>query len=133
MKLRPLTVLWQIYRMWAGVRMEDALQWQEQWIHPEAYGFRPHKGAIDAATVLTLLVELAQVLKALLVGAGTDYTKCFDLISQAISMARMEEQGIDEGVPRAFRSMYVQAHVQDQRLPRGPVGSHEWSVAGLPT
>ena len=26
MKLRPLTVLSQIYRIWAGVRMEDALQ-----------------------------------------------------------------------------------------------------------
>ena len=108
MKLRPLTVLSQIYRIWAGVRMEDALQWQEQWIHPEAYGFRPHRGAIDAATVLTLLVELAQALKTPLVGAGTDYTKCFDLIPQAISMAPMEEQGIDEGVLRAFSGMYRQ-------------------------
>ena len=102
MMLRPLTVLLQIYRIWAGVRMEDALHWQEQWIHPEAYGFRPHRGAIDAATVLALVVELAQVLKAPLVGAGTDYTKCFDLIPQAISMTLMEEQGIDEGVLRAL-------------------------------
>ena len=95
-----------MYRL--GVRLEDALHWQEQWIHLEAYGFRPHKGAIDAATVLALVVELAQVLKALLVGAGTDYTKCFDPISQAISMALMEEPGIDKGVLRAFRGMDVQ-------------------------
>ena len=85
MKLQPLTVLSQIYRIWAGLRMEDALQWQEQWIHRESYSFRPHKRAMDAATVLTLLVELAQVLTAPLVGAGTDYTKCFNLIPQAIS------------------------------------------------
>ena len=39
---------------------------------------------MDAATVLTLLVELAQVLDAPLVGVGTAYTKCFDLIPQAI-------------------------------------------------
>ena len=83
------------YRIWAGVRLEDALQWQEQWIHSEAYSFRSHRGAIDAATVLTLLVELAQALKTPLVGSGTDYTKCFDLIPQAILMALMEEQGID--------------------------------------
>ena len=51
--------------------MEDALQWQEQWIHRESYGFRPHKGAMDAATVLTLLVELAQVLNAPLVGMAS--------------------------------------------------------------
>ena len=41
-------------------------------------------------------------------GAGTDYTKCFDLIPQAISMALMEEQGIDEGVLRALSGMYRQ-------------------------
>ena len=108
MKLRPLTMLSQIYRMWAGLRMEDALQWQEQWILRESYGFRPHKGAMDAATVLTLLVELAQVLDAPLVGAGTDYTKCFNLIPQAISMALLELQGMDGGVLRAFRGMYDQ-------------------------
>ena len=108
MKLRPLTVLSQIYRIWAGVRMEDTLQWQEQWIHSEAYGFCPHRGVIDAATVLTLLVELAQALKTQVVGAGTDYTKSPNLIPQAISMALMEEQGIDEGVLRAFSGMYRQ-------------------------
>ena len=27
MKLRPLTVLSQIYQIWAGVRMEDAMKW----------------------------------------------------------------------------------------------------------
>ena len=108
MGLRPMTVLWQVYRIWAGVRMENALQWQEQWIHPEAYGLRPHRGTIDAATVLTLLVELAQALKTPKMGASTDYTKCFDLILQAISMALMEEQGINEGVLQAFSAMYWQ-------------------------
>ena len=94
--------------MWAGVCMEDALRWQERWVHQEAYGFRPHKGALDAATVLTLLVELAQALNTPRVEAGTDYTKCFDLIPQAISMAVLEEHGIDAGVLRAFRGMYSQ-------------------------
>ena len=82
MKLKPLKVLSQVYRTWAGLRMEDALAWQEQWAHEDA--FRPHRGSIDAAAVLTLLVELSQVLKAPPVGAGTDYTKCFDLIPKAI-------------------------------------------------
>ena len=108
MKLRPLAVLSQIYRIWAGVPTEDTLLWQEQWVHQEAYGFRPHKGALNAATVLTLLVELAQALNTPLVGARTDYTKCFDLGLQAISTAVLEEQGMDTGVLRAFRGMYSQ-------------------------
>ena len=88
--------------------MEDVLDWQEQWVHPEAYGFHPHTGAIDAATVLSLLVELAQVMGTPQVGGGTDNTKCFDLIPQAISMAVLEVRGINVGVLRAFRGMYSQ-------------------------
>ena len=68
----------------------------------------PWHSSAAPPNVLTLLVELVQVLKALLVGAGTDCTKCFDLIPQAISMALMEGQGIDEGIMRAFRGMYVE-------------------------
>ena len=68
--------------------------------HRESYGFRPHKGATGAATVLTLLLELAQVLDAPLVGAGTDYTKCIDLMPQAISMALLEIHGTGAGPGR---------------------------------
>ena len=58
--------------------------------------------------MLTLLVELVQVLDAPLVGAGTDYIKCFDLIPEATSMALLDLHGMDEGVLRAFRGMYGQ-------------------------
>ena len=57
---------------------------------------------------LTLLVEPAQALKTPLVGTRADYTKCFDLIPQTISMAPMEEEGIHEAVLRAFSGMYRQ-------------------------
>ena len=107
MKLRPLTVLSQLYRIWAGVRMEDALQWQERWVHQEAYGFSPHKGALDAATVLTLLVEVAQALNTPLAGARTDCTIYFNLILQAIFMVA-RRTGNRCGVLHAFRGMYSQ-------------------------
>ena len=45
--------------------------------------------------MLTLLVELSQVLKAPQVGAGTDYTKCFDLIPKAISVAMLDLMGME--------------------------------------
>ena len=108
MKLRPLTVLSQVYRIWAGLRMEDALAWQEQWAHEESYAFRPREGSMDAAAVLMLLVELSQVLKAPPVGAGTDYTKCFNLIPKAISVAMLNLIGMERGVLNAFHGMYSQ-------------------------
>ena len=49
---RPLTVLSQVYRIWAGLRMEDVLEWQEQWAHEESYAFRPHRGSMDAAVLM---------------------------------------------------------------------------------
>ena len=98
-KLRPLTVVSQIYRIWAGVRMEDAMKWQETWAHEQSYAFQPHRGSRDAAAVLTLLIELSHVMKTLLAGVGTEYTKCFDLIPQAIWIAMLDIQGMEKGLP----------------------------------
>ena len=108
MKLRPLTVLSQIYRMWAGVRMEDAMEWQEGRAREESYAFRPHRSSLDAAAVLTLLIELSHALKAPMVGARLDYTKCFDLVPQAISIEMLDIQGMEAGVLRAFHGIYKQ-------------------------
>ena len=43
MKLRPLTVLSQVYGIWARLRMEDTLAWQEQRAHEESHAFCPHR------------------------------------------------------------------------------------------
>ena len=45
---RPLTVLSMIYRLWAGMRLEEAIRWQELWERPCAFGFRPAQSALDA-------------------------------------------------------------------------------------
>ena len=54
------------------------------------------------------LMELSQALKAPLVGAGTDYTKCFDLILKAISVPVLDLMGMERGVLNAFHPMYSQ-------------------------
>ena len=48
---RPLTVLSMVYRLLAGVRLADAIAWQESWAHPAAFGFRPARSALDGAAV----------------------------------------------------------------------------------
>ena len=63
---------------------------------------------MDAAALLMLLVELSQALKAPLVGAGTDYTKCFDFIPKATSVAMLGLMGMERGVLNAFHGMYSQ-------------------------
>ena len=48
---RRLTVLSMVYRLWAGVRLVDAIAWQEAWAHPAAFGFRPARSPLDGAEV----------------------------------------------------------------------------------
>ena len=55
MNNRPLTVLSMVYWLWAGVRLVDAIAWQESWAHPGAFGFRPARSALDGAAVTQVL------------------------------------------------------------------------------
>ena len=81
---RPLMVMSMVYRLWAGTRLRDVLLWQEAWAHPEAYSFRPCRGAIYGAGVMAVLLELAQLREWNLAGLSLDYVKCFDIIPQAV-------------------------------------------------
>ena len=80
MQQRPLSVLSQIYQVWAGVRLEECMTWQETRIHPQAYGFRKKRGTTDAVGMISLLIELCHVMQTTLMGFGLNYVKCFDLV-----------------------------------------------------
>ena len=108
LKLRPLSVLSTVYRLWAGLRLRDAMRWQESWIHAEAYGFRTGRSAEDAAAVLLTLLELARATGRSLSGNGLDYKKCFDLVPQRIALRLAQEFRMAPGALRAVRGMYRQ-------------------------
>ena len=105
---RPLTVLSMVYRLWAGIRLEEAIRWQEAWAHPCAFGFRPARSALDGATVTQVLLELCRLKGWAVAGMSIDYVKCFDLIPQAVVLALALELGMDPGVARALGAMYKQ-------------------------
>ena len=108
LQMRPLSVLSQLYRAWAGLRMEESMVWQEEWAHPLSYAFRPKRGALDAASLLALLLELHRLLRRRFGGIGLDYIKCFDLIPQAQLLWLAAEMGMEAGVLRAVAAMYRQ-------------------------
>ena len=105
-KMRPISVLSLIYRAWGGLRMTDSLAWQECWIHPQAQAFRPHRGSLDVASLLALLMEWARVTGSPISGVGGDYKKCFDLVPHLISFRVVRAQGLQEGVARALEGMF---------------------------
>ena len=108
MQQRPLLVLSQLYRVWAGIRPEECMTWQEQWFHPHAYGFRTKRGATDAAAPMSLLLELHKTIQQTLQGFGLHYVKCFDLIPQQIVLCVAIERGMHTGTHRALAGMYKQ-------------------------
>ena len=104
--MRPLSVLSNIYRVWAGIRLENVMEWQEQWVHPYAYGFRSHKGTGDAYTLLMTMVELSSITGSEFHVIGLDYVKCFDRVPQGIVLAVASRLGLDLSVCRALGAMY---------------------------
>ena len=105
---RPLTVLSVVYRLCAGTRLWEVVRWQETWAHPEAYGFRPARGALDAAAVTQVLLELSRLKGWTRLGVNLDYVKCFDLIPQAVVLRVGQELGLEPGILRALIGMYRQ-------------------------
>ena len=57
--MRPISVASAVYRLWAATRLQDAVRWQEGWIHEGQHSFRPKHGAIDVYWALALRVEEA--------------------------------------------------------------------------
>ena len=107
MQQRPLSVLSQLYRVWAGIRLEECMVRQESWADPHAFGFRKKRGAIDAAALIALLIELRNIIQECFTGFGLDYVKCFDLIPQQVVLKVAILQGMHEGTHRALSVMYA--------------------------
>ena len=64
-------------------------------------------------------------------GVGTDYTKCFDLIPQAISIAMLDIQGMEKGVLRGFHGMYSQLQ-RVFKIGGCVVEGNEWDPPRMP-
>ena len=105
---RPLTVLSTVYRLWAGLRLEEVILWQESWAHPLAFGFRPGRGSLDGDAVTQLPLQLCRLRGWMVAGMSIDYKKWFDLIPQAVVLRVAAELGMAPPVCRVLGAMYRQ-------------------------
>ena len=105
---RPLTVLSMVYHLWAGVRLADAIAWQESRDDPSAFGFCPAKSALDGAAVAHVFVELCRLRGWAVTGMSIEYVKCFNLIPQAVVLALALELGMGPSTCHALGAMCKQ-------------------------
>ena len=115
-KLRPITVMSLIYRTWAAIRVRELMNWQDQWIHKAAMGFRHLMGCDDVFWVTAAKVEAALLSGEPLCGASLDFAKAFDRVPREIVFHIAEATGMPPGTLGALKGMYRQS-VRRFRMP----------------
>ena len=95
-----------VYHLWARLRLEEVILWQESWAHPLAFGFRRNRGSLDGAVVTQLLLELCRLRGWVVAGMSIDYKKFIYLIPQAIMLRVAAELGLAPDICRAIGAMY---------------------------
>ena len=126
---RPPTVVSMVYRMWAHVRLADAIAWQESWAHSAAFGFRPARSAVDGAAVTHILLELCCLRGWAVAGMSTNCVQCFNLIPQAVVVALALELRMDSGTCRALKAMYK--HLRRAFKVAGALGQWWQATTGI--
>ena len=129
LKLRPISVMPIVYRLWAAHRVRQVLQWQESWLSSKLHGFRPAHGAQDVWWAMAVKLEHALLSGEELSGISLDYSKCFDRVPIEIVFKVAEQCGMDGGILRAMRAMYKQ--LRRRFVLNGGVGAPFHSTNGI--
>ena len=127
--LRPISVTSVVYRMWAGFRVSQVLQWQDQWATQGIYGFRRASGTEDCFWQTALDIEHALLSGQPLFGFSLDFAKAFDRVPVDLVMHLGERAGLPQGLLRGLRGMYTQLE-RRFRVGRG-VGTAFRSTNGI--
>lgn len=83
-QVRPITILPQIYRLWARVCAKQLLAHYAQHMPAEVCGFLRGRGAADAYLRQQFHIELCHWRQQHMAGISIDLLKCFNTISQKV-------------------------------------------------
>ena len=106
--IRPITITSVVYRLWAAVRVQELISWQETWLDSAICSYRPEKGCEDIWVSQAISVEYALIFDEPLAGFNADLAKAFDRIPVHVLLSLAEELGADADIIRALRAMYAQ-------------------------
>eukprot|EP00660_Eupelagonema_oceanica_P019607 gene19607-biopygen16350 len=128
-RMRPISVMSAIYRVWAATRMRAVRAWQEEWAAPGQHGYRAMHGTEDVYWALQLRLEAAILNGEPLYGLSIDWAKCFDRLPQGILLRLLERMGLAERVLRPLRTMY--ARLRRRFRAAGGVGGEFLATNGI--
>eukprot|EP00435_Cladocopium_sp_Y103_P074345 s105_g48.t1 len=100
---RPITLLPQIYRLWAAALTSQITKVLCAWIPCEVTGLLPSRGAASTAYRTQFVIEQARQANNQLSGITLDLIKCFNCIKWAFGFHAMASMGI----PRNLLLMWI--------------------------
>ena len=104
---RPITVMSTIYRLWAGTRVQELIEWQAHWIGDEQFSYRPEWGCHDAWWTQALSIEHALLSGEDIAGLSLDWAKAFDRLPKDILLQLARATGMESGILRALEAAYT--------------------------
>ena len=104
---RPLSVMPLVYRVWAAARVRDCMDWQEKRIGDGQHGCRPSHGTSNAILRIGLETESALLNNEELAVAALDFSKAFDNVPIAITLAVLKRLGLHERIFNPLLDMYA--------------------------
>ena len=99
---RPITVMSCVYRLWAGTRVGELIQWQERWSTAHVTSYKPGQGCEDSWWSQALKIEWALLHGESLVGANIDFVKAFDRLPNDLLLKMAEHTGLGKHISRAL-------------------------------
>eukprot|EP00435_Cladocopium_sp_Y103_P019437 s1570_g4.t1 len=99
---RPITVLPQLYRLWAGMITFQITRVLCAWVPLEVTGLLPKRGAASTAYRTQFVIEQARRTNSQLSGVTLDLKKCFNCIRWSFGYHAMLAMGIPESVLRIW-------------------------------
>ena len=110
LSLRPITVLPVPYRIYASLRCQTLLKWQNSWVHPSQFAFC--KGRSTTSLNSHLCFDLLQRFHSSgsFAGIQFDFAKCFDSIPYSVIWDTLSYHGCDANFILLLRHLYTHMH-----------------------
>eukprot|EP01063_Lacrimia_lanifica_P001316 TRINITY_DN1064_c0_g1_i3.p1 TRINITY_DN1064_c0_g1~~TRINITY_DN1064_c0_g1_i3.p1 ORF type:complete len:1033 (+),score=216.88 TRINITY_DN1064_c0_g1_i3:170-3268(+) len=128
-KHRPITVMPVIYRLWSGLRLQDAMRWQERWARERLGGYRLRRGTTRAVWEMAAELEQGHIRDEVVMGILFDLQKCFDRIPTDIALRLLQETGLPEPIAATLQAMYM--HLRRRLRYDGAVGKEFEALCGI--
>ena len=110
LSLRPITVLPVPYRIYASLRCQTLLKWQNSWIHPSQLAFCKGRSTTSMNSSLSFDLLHRYQTNGAFAGIQFDFMKCFDTIPYTIIWDTLQYHGCAPQFIDLLRHLYTHMH-----------------------